>query len=283
MRRIEEVYKSEIQSIDERLGALFATLEQRGLLNKTLVIVTSDHGEAFYEHQLLEHGLLYNENLRVPLIVPFPSGVGEGKRIRYPVSSMDIVPTVPDLLGVETKKPVDGASLLDLMSGRVLSPRPFYAFVHENGLAVFWSSGQKHIYRCCVAQPNYGVSELFNYLKDPCETVQLVETEVDNGLCEYEQRLVEEFPGVHMGFLDLPESDYRLDVVGHGDLKRSSYLFPRDWCHRWQKGITVGDTLVQGAFRLASRARLVVMNRRSNGQIGLMVQDVLSGTKKKSG
>jgi arylsulfatase A-like enzyme len=106
-------YDREIAYLDDRLGALFSDLARRGLLEKTVLIVSSDHGEEFAEHGLMGHGYnVYNTTLHVPLIVSLPGTVPEGVRIDRPVGLQDLPATVMQLAGLTAGSPFNGPGLL---------------------------------------------------------------------------------------------------------------------------------------------------------------------------
>jgi len=108
------MYRAEVAFNDRSFGKLLAVLEAQQILDDTIVIFTSDHGEEFWEHRSFQHGrTLYEEVLRVPLMIRYPgSGLFEpGRRIRRPVQTIDIVPTLLELLRLETSDVMDGVSL----------------------------------------------------------------------------------------------------------------------------------------------------------------------------
>ncbi|MFU1781517.1 sulfatase [Haloarcula japonica] len=95
-----DLYDAEIRYNDEHLRAFFDGLRERGLLEKSLVIVTADHGDAFGEHGYYEHPrYLHEEITRVPLLVRPPSGRGE--IVETPASTLDINATVKSLVGTD--------------------------------------------------------------------------------------------------------------------------------------------------------------------------------------
>jgi arylsulfatase A-like enzyme len=107
-----DCYDDCIRSMDDQLNALFATLGRQGLLDRTLVIVTADHGEGFGEHDLYVHGdSLYQPEVHVPLLIlppaprPAPAVVGDT------VSLLDLPATVVGLLGLAEGSPFPGRSL----------------------------------------------------------------------------------------------------------------------------------------------------------------------------
>jgi len=98
---LEKLYDAEIFATDAVLGRMFRLLRDDAVLDDTLVIVTSDHGEGFLDHGKLDHGYgLYDELLRVPLIARFPRGEFAGTRVRAPVQPVDIRPTVLQAAGL---------------------------------------------------------------------------------------------------------------------------------------------------------------------------------------
>lgn len=106
-------YESCIASLDHQLGQLFDQLDDRGLRENTLVIITSDHGEHFNERGFLGHGMsVYSREVHVPLVVIPPANreIGAGS-IKTPVSLRELPATVVDLLGLQAGTPFPGQSL----------------------------------------------------------------------------------------------------------------------------------------------------------------------------
>jgi arylsulfatase A-like enzyme len=109
------LYDGEVAFFDAALRRLFDALASTGFLDDAIVIVTSDHGEEFREHESLLHGLsLFEPAIRVPLLVIAP-GVTGGQVIQQPVSILDIPATLLDLLGLPAEPRFEGRSLLPLM------------------------------------------------------------------------------------------------------------------------------------------------------------------------
>ena len=107
-----DAYDDCIAYLDAQLGRLFAELDRRGVLAKTLVIVTSDHGEHLGEHALFGHASsLYAPEVHVPLVIVGPAEVPAGRVVRELVSLRDLPATVVDLLGATPKPSFPGTSL----------------------------------------------------------------------------------------------------------------------------------------------------------------------------
>ncbi len=95
--------------VDTHVGRILSTLEELGLDENTIVVFTSDHGDMMGSHQLLAKCVMYEEAVRVPWIVRLP-GQNEGRRVRGPVSQIDMVPTLLDLLGADVPERLPGRS-----------------------------------------------------------------------------------------------------------------------------------------------------------------------------
>lgn len=95
------LYDGEIAFTDSQLGVLFDSMEDRGLREDTLVVVTADHGEEFLEHGRIGHAMqVFDESLRVPLIISFPGTIKPGLVIEEQVRLMDLPQTVLGLTGI---------------------------------------------------------------------------------------------------------------------------------------------------------------------------------------
>ena len=114
------VYDEKINRADARFRDFLAEFDKLGISDKTLFVLTSDHGTELYEHRRLDHGFtLYQEQLHVPFVVKLP-GHTSGKMITDRVSSIDVMPTILELLQVDTshvKQPLRGVSLVHAMNG----------------------------------------------------------------------------------------------------------------------------------------------------------------------
>jgi arylsulfatase A-like enzyme len=105
-------YHASIAGLDARLAELIRALEQRGLLDNTLIIVTADHGEEFLEHGVMAHGnSLFRQSVHVPLVMRLPGRLPAGAVVPRPVSLRDIPATVMDLTGHSSGEPFQGRSL----------------------------------------------------------------------------------------------------------------------------------------------------------------------------
>ncbi len=134
--RRREVYAAEVTYMDDQVRRLLERLEVHGALENTIVCVIADHGESLGEHGFWDHGMLWEEQLRVPLLLAGP-GVPAGAVVDARVRLVDLAPTLAELLGLDaTGARRDGVSALDLARGAAptVEPRPLYAEVrHAEG------------------------------------------------------------------------------------------------------------------------------------------------------
>ncbi len=112
-RQLEALYDGEITYHDRHFGALLRGLEARGLADSTLVIITSDHGEEFWDHGSVGHGhSVWEELLHVPLVVRHPGVAGGAARVGTEASLADVAPTIFASLGLDIPEAFSGRSLL---------------------------------------------------------------------------------------------------------------------------------------------------------------------------
>jgi arylsulfatase A-like enzyme/Flp pilus assembly protein TadD len=121
----DDPYAGEVAYVDSQLGILFGELEARQLKDKTLIILTADHGEALGEHGEMSHSYFaYNSTLHVPLIIAGP-GIAP-RRVDANVGHVDILPTVCELLGIKPRTILQGRSLAALMKTGRAEDRSLY-------------------------------------------------------------------------------------------------------------------------------------------------------------
>jgi len=113
------LYDGEIAYVDLLMGDFRSFMEEKNLMEKTLIIFTSDHGESLGEHKENAHGFfIYDSDIRVPLIIRFPENKFQGSVITNQVRSIDIMPTILNMLGGRSPESVQGESILPLLLGK---------------------------------------------------------------------------------------------------------------------------------------------------------------------
>jgi arylsulfatase A-like enzyme len=129
--RIRHLYAGEVEYCDLWIGELLRGLEERGLRDDVLLIVTADHGEGLWDHGFRAHGRdLYQEMLHVPLIVDFPAADnGDApRRVTAPVSLLDVAPTILAAFGIAAPADYHGLDLAPLTRGERRSRRHDYVY-----------------------------------------------------------------------------------------------------------------------------------------------------------
>jgi len=132
-------YAGEIAFVDAQLGRLLAALAERGPVEETLLVVTSDHGESLGEHGESTHAYtLYDATQRVPLLMR-GSGLPQGRVVRDLVGLVDVAPTLLALVGAPPLEATDGVDLATAIKGRASADRRIYSETMATFLDYAWS------------------------------------------------------------------------------------------------------------------------------------------------
>jgi arylsulfatase A-like enzyme len=122
------LYDGEVLDVDRWVGGIWDEIEAQGLADRTLLVITADHGDEFGEHGDYGHGhTVYQELNWVPLIVVGPPVATPGRVVETPVPLLDIMPTLLDVAGAPVPELIRGQSLLPVLQGAEPSPRPIYS------------------------------------------------------------------------------------------------------------------------------------------------------------
>lgn len=181
----EHPYDGEVAYVDSSLEALFTYLEDNGLMDNTLVVLTGDHGESLGDHGEETHGYYaYNSTIWVPLIISAP-GVTRGRNNQF-VCHIDIFPTVCDILQVEIPSFLQGISLLPVLQGKKMSKRSIYF----ESLYPYYSRGWAPLKGIISGNEKFiesPIPELYNMATDFDELMNLAG---ESGLERYRKELV---------------------------------------------------------------------------------------------
>src|SRR5213075_3119779 len=121
-RSIKQRYLGLVTLVDQSIGAILGCLERCGLSKKTIVVHTSDHGDSLGAHHLFGKETMFEEAARVPWLIRMPAQT-QNKMILHPVSHIDFVPTLLDLLGQSSHSQCAGKSLLALINDETALPQ----------------------------------------------------------------------------------------------------------------------------------------------------------------
>jgi arylsulfatase len=232
-----DIYDSAIHWTDRNIKLLMELLEDQGLLDRTLVVISADHGEAFWEHGMEGHArTLYRETQEVPWIIVPPFEI-DRIDVEERVANIDVWPTIYDLVGIEGPEEMDGRSMVPLilasagidspeadeLRSRTLfsqldrawgwtdkDPNPIVAAVHDN-----------HRYVEFILKRDKG--ELFDRTEDPLERINIAGKEPE---------VEAELQGAIDLLLDSPKPDWggavevELDEMKRNQLRALGYVIP---------------------------------------------------------
>jgi arylsulfatase A-like enzyme len=219
-----DLYDGEIAYMDAHLGRLFDWMERAGRLNDTMIVIMADHAESLGERGVYKHSSqLYNEQLHIPYIIYVPNLAP--RRIPDYVSSVDLSPTILNIVGLAYPEECAGVSLLPMMKGETFSHPPVYAeqrygyqsyyvrpdqTVHPDSkkYMVLTQDGYKLIYN-----RNAYSFELFNLKTDP---------EEERNLYDYERARAEEMKKLLGRYVDV------LQVSRPWDADETQYIYGHD-------------------------------------------------------
>jgi arylsulfatase A-like enzyme len=173
-RQMIALYDGEIAYLDQQIGRLSAALAESRHADRTVVILTADHGEEFKEHGKIGHGrTLFSEVLAVPLIVAGHPALAGGSRRSELASIVDIAPTVLDMAGLAVPEELDGRSLLRE------SPGDRTLFAESIRMGRVLRSARRGRYKL-IESPSHGTRELYDLATDPLEQ-QPIESDPTGG------------------------------------------------------------------------------------------------------
>lgn len=191
------IYDEKIHRADEKFQRFLNAFAKLGLTEKTLFVITSDHGTEFYEHRRFDHGFtLYQEQIHVPLFIRLPGQVG-GQVIAERISSVDIMPTILDLLDVDISESqrdqLRGRSLTAAMKGEsvardVFSETDYREYTFKRSIIA--PDGWK-----LIVTLEDDVRELYQLNDDPSESANRMADEPEIAR-ELEQRLFAHFKSI---------------------------------------------------------------------------------------
>ena len=228
-RARSNLYDAEIFFMDGQLGRIFDWLRATGRFDSTLIAVVADHGQGLGDHDWYQHRLLYEEQIRTPLILRLPDGP-RGLVVPQVVRIIDIAPTIFESIGIETPEGVEGSSLLGLIEGLEEPPRIGYAEAlntldqhapeklpeHQKDLLY---SVTDQDWKLIYHQEFPDNSELYRLAEDPAELTNVIELYPDEA-----KRLMGWLARSKAMDLELVEPDGPIDPEALQKLEALGYL-----------------------------------------------------------
>ena len=169
---VEALYDAEIRYLDGWLEKFFNFLEDKGILEKSIIVIFSDHGEVMYHHVgFFDHHGLYEETIHCPLMIYVP-GV-KGKRVHFLVKHVDIAPTILDLLDIKVDEKMEGKSLKRYIEGSLSEPIYDELITQECTYQAKWAIRTDE-YKLILSRRKYDIHglppvELYDLKNDPME------------------------------------------------------------------------------------------------------------------
>lgn len=275
---LDQLYDAELRRMDRLFKRMLEVLENRGVLDETLIVLTADHGEELLDHGFVGHAStslqakLYQEVVRIPLIFSWPGKVPAGRKIDRRASQIDVLPTILSLLGLKQERPVQGVNLF----GKPKKERPlFFESVISGNQTIKEHEG---IWVRAVIEGDYKFisgEELYNLKADPTETANLADREsvVAERLRQTLERWMKETPQpsqrrlrapfVYSGpkracpTVFSPQDDQTLDYDLHTGAVLIDWSGDMETRYLVQYQIGVGDHHISGTFEMQGNHQLL--------------------------
>jgi arylsulfatase A-like enzyme len=193
IRQLIARYWGLVTQVDRSVGAILRTVADLSLAENTVVVYTSDHGDMMGAHHMVEKSVMYEEAVRIPWLMRIPQLRGKGRTIENPVSQINMIPTLLDLLGVDYARSFPGRTLVPLLKGRSATQRDVHIEWNPNSGALKVKKGGTTLaskaemrrvedeqtrtvicpdgWKLCLSDTDK--SQLFNLRDDPGETTNL--------------------------------------------------------------------------------------------------------------
>ncbi len=143
-QRYMQDYLGSVKAVDDNIGRLLAYLDENNLTENTVIVYTSDQGFYLGEHGWYDKRFMYEESLRMPLVMRYPAGVNGGQKIEDMVLNLDFAPTILDYAGVQVPEQMQGASFRPLVEGQQPDDWRQAMYYHYYEYPHGWHDVKKH-------------------------------------------------------------------------------------------------------------------------------------------
>jgi arylsulfatase A-like enzyme/Tfp pilus assembly protein PilF len=223
----QDLYAGEVAYADEQVGRILSYLKSKQLDQKTLVILTSDHGESLGEHGEESHTIFaYESTLRVPLILSPLTAKTVDQRVRL----IDVAPTILAALNLKFPQKIDGASLLPLIDGKKMADSPCYFEALSMNLTQNWAP-LRGFYSENSKFIQLPIPELYDLQKDPAESNNLC---LKSDVCK---KWNDKFTSYFGSFEKKPADVKNVDSDTEEKLRALGYVSGRSQPHDQKYGI----------------------------------------------
>jgi len=225
--RLKKLYDAEIEYTDRQMGRVIDALAESHRLENTIIVVVSDHGEGLGDHDWWTHGVLYQEQVHVPLVIRAPS-LPAGAKVSDLVRTIDIMPTILELAGIEEASTMEGQSLVAVARGEGTLDPSREAYSDSVNLLTYGATpgfrDVKDDMLFCVVRGDWKYihhflrpveSELFNLASDPKELFNLLNEHPD---------LAKEMKELAIGRGQIPEKQLNHHGMAEEDIQKLTAL-----------------------------------------------------------
>lgn len=160
-------YFGMVRCIDDNVGQILATLNELELIDKTIIVMTSDHGDLCYEHGRLNKGNAYEGSAKIPMIVAAPGRIPPGTRVDQALGTVDFAPTILSLIGMDAPTETEGRDATSLLTGKGDSSWNDVTFLRAATNTRGWLAAVSDRYKLVVSVSD--VPWLFDLQADPDE------------------------------------------------------------------------------------------------------------------
>jgi len=226
-------YYAMTANLDWNLGRLLDAVDRMGIAGETIFIFTSDHGEMFGAQGRMKKNIFYEEAIRVPFLIRWPDRIPEGSVADACLGTVDIMPTLLTLAGIQAPDKVEGMDLSAIALGKD-GPEPQFAFLMNTGACALWEDGhewralrdKRHTYAVVRGWEERGLPRkelLFDHVADPYQLENLAAgSGYESDLSAYRQQLAGKMASLNDTF---PESTwYRDNWIEDRIIKRTATI-----------------------------------------------------------
>lgn len=192
-------YYGNVSFIDEQVGLILKALEEKGVLENTLIVFTADHGDMLGDHNLWRKTYAYEGSAHIPMLVRWPKSMGRdgarGTASDLPVELRDVLPTFLDAAGTQAPNKLDGRSLLDVARGKSAGWREYIDLEHDQCYSPenHWNALTDGHWKYVFHAPD-GSQQLFDLSTDPGELNDLAaDPKYADELKKWRKRMVKQF------------------------------------------------------------------------------------------
>lgn len=175
IERMRALYAAEVTMVDTWLGRFLDKAEDLGLADNTLFVLLSDHGVMLGEHGFVgkKATATYTELVNVPFMIRHPEGKGSGEKSGYYASTHDVAPTVLGALDIESKKPMEGQNLTEILDGNEPEARPHFTLGYDDHVC---SRDDRYV---MISRDDGANARLYDIQKDPDQNKNIASSKPD--------------------------------------------------------------------------------------------------------